>query len=101
MQQLAYFNSRCYQTVDGTRQFRNAYVIISSIFSLSFFTVLNGYSSVAIALSKDLDIRLNTAVKKIRYWDGGVEITAENLKTNNSQVIHKGENLLFMLNDYS
>ena len=49
-------------------------------------TVLNGYSSVPIALSRDLDIRLNTAVKKIKYYDGGVEVTAENLKTNNSQV---------------
>lgn len=44
-----------------------------------------------IALSKDLDIRLNTAVKNIKYYDGGVEVTAENLKTNNSKVIHKGE----------
>lgn len=44
-----------------------------------------------IALCRDLDIRLNTAVKKIKYYDGGVDVTAENLNTNNSQVIHKGE----------
>jgi len=81
-----------YQTVDSTQQFRNDYVIKYFIPLILLFTVLNGYSSVAIALSRDLDIRLNTAVKKIRYWDGGVEVTAENLKTNNSQVIHKGEN---------
>lgn len=43
------------------------------------------------ALCRDLDIRLETAVKKIKYYDGGVEVTAENLKTNNSQVVHKGE----------
>lgn len=30
-------------------------------------------------------------MKKIKYYDGGVEVTAENMKTNNSQVIHKGE----------
>lgn len=60
-------------------------------------TVLNGYSCVPIALSRDLDIRLNTAVKKIRYWDGGVEVTSENLKTNNSQVIHKGDIVLSTL----
>lgn len=44
-----------------------------------------------IALSRDLDIRLNTAIKKIKYYDGGVEVEAEDLKTNNSKVIHKGE----------
>jgi lysine-specific histone demethylase 1 len=60
-------------------------------------TVLNGYSCVPIALSRDLDIRLNTAVKKIKYWDGGVEITAENLKTNQSQVIHKADIVLSTL----
>lgn len=64
--------------------------ICFSYFSF-FVTVLNGYSSVPISLCRDLDIRLNTAVKKIKYFDGGVEVTAENLKNNNSQVIHKGE----------
>lgn len=53
--------------------------------------VLNGYSCVPIALTEGLDIRLNTAVKNIRYYDGGVEVEAENLKTNNSSVIHKGK----------
>lgn len=60
-------------------------------------TVLNGYSSVPIALSRDLDIRLDTAVKKIKYYDGGVEVTAENLKTNNSQVVHKADIVLSTL----
>lgn len=60
-------------------------------------TVLNGYSSVPIALARDLDIRLDTAVKKIKYWDGGVEITAENLNTNNSQVVHKADIVLSTL----
>jgi [histone H3]-N6,N6-dimethyl-L-lysine4 FAD-dependent demethylase len=60
-------------------------------------TVLNGYSSVPIALARDLDIRLDTAVKKIKYWDGGVEITAENLNTNNSQVVYKADIVLSTL----
>jgi lysine-specific histone demethylase 1 len=42
-------------------------------------------------LTEGLDIRLNTAVKKIKYYDGGVEVTAENLKTNNSSVLYKGK----------
>ncbi|CRK86703.1 CLUMA_CG000536, isoform A [Clunio marinus] len=59
-------------------------------------TVLNGYSCVPIALSRDLDIRLNTAVTKIKYYDGGVEVTAANMKTN-SQIIHKADIVLSTL----
>lgn len=51
----------------------------------------NGYSAAPIALSDGLDIRVNTAVKNIKYFPGGVEVTAENLKTNNSTVTYKGE----------
>jgi hypothetical protein len=50
---------------------------------------------VPIALSRDLDIRLNTAVKRIKYYNGGVEVTAENLKSN-STVTHKGEKATFL-----
>lgn len=53
-------------------------------------TVRNGYSCVPIALTEGLDIRVNTAVKTIKYFPGGVEITTENLKTNNSSVTYKG-----------
>lgn len=55
------------------------------------FSVRNGYSSVPIALTEGLDVRLNTAVKKIKYFDGGVEVTVDNLKTTNSPVVHKGK----------
>lgn len=83
-----------YQTTVSARLLLNpvdyATNLSKSHFSL-FVSVLNGYSSVPIALCRDLDIRLNTAVKKIKYFDGGVEVTSENLKTNNSQVVHKGE----------
>lgn len=60
-------------------------------------TVLNGYSSVPIALARDLDIRLEKAVKKIKYWDGGVEITVENLNANNSLAVYKADIVLSTL----
>lgn len=58
----------------------------------------NGYSAAPIALSDGLDIRVNTAVKNIKYFPGGVEVTAENLKTNNSTVTYKGESQLLIFN---
>lgn len=63
----------------------------------SHTTVKNGYSCVPIALTEGLDIRVNTAVKKIRYFPGGVEVTAENLKTNNATVTYKADLVLCTL----
>lgn len=60
-------------------------------------TVRNGYSCVPIALSEGLDIRVNTAVKTIKYFSDGVEVTAENLKTNNSTVTYKADLVLCTL----
>lgn len=60
-------------------------------------TVKNGYSCVPIALTEGLDIRVNTAVKTIKYFPGGVEVTAENLKTNNSSVTYKADLVLCTL----
>lgn len=60
-------------------------------------TVKNGYSCVPIALTEGLDIRVNSAVKKIHYFPGGVEVTAENLKTNNSAVTYKADLVLCTL----
>ncbi|XP_055383687.1 possible lysine-specific histone demethylase 1-like [Condylostylus longicornis] len=57
----------------------------------SCWSLRNGYSCVPIALTEGLDIRVNTAVKKIKYFPGGVEITTENLKTNNSSVTYKAD----------
>lgn len=34
----------------------------------------SGYSVIPMALASDLDIKLNTAVKQIRYTSSGVEI---------------------------
>ncbi|XP_068143125.1 possible lysine-specific histone demethylase 1 [Drosophila tropicalis] len=54
-------------------------------------TVRNGYSCVPVALTENLDIRVNSAVKEIKYGSQGVEIVAENLKTSNSQMTYKAD----------
>lgn len=54
-------------------------------------TVRNGYSCVPVALTENIDIRLNSAVKEIKYSNKGVEIVAENLKTSNSQMTYKAD----------
>lgn len=60
-------------------------------------TVKNGYSCVPMALTQDLAIRVNTAVKTIRYFPGGVEVIAENLKANNVPVSYKADLVLCTL----
>lgn len=60
-------------------------------------TVRNGYSCVPIALSEGLNIRVNTAVKNIKYSSSGVEVTAEDLKSNNSTVTYKADIVLCTL----
>ncbi|XP_037940015.1 possible lysine-specific histone demethylase 1-like [Teleopsis dalmanni] len=60
-------------------------------------TVRNGYSCVPIALTESLDIRMNTAVKTIKYSSSGVEIIAENTKANNSTHTYKGDIVLCTL----
>ncbi|XP_055596253.1 possible lysine-specific histone demethylase 1 [Uranotaenia lowii] len=59
-------------------------------------TVKNGYSCVPIALTEGLDVRVNTAVKRIKYFPGGVEVTAD-LKSNNSSVHYKADLVLCTL----
>lgn len=63
----------------------------------SHTTVKNGYSCFPIALTEDLDIRLNTAVKTIKYFPGGVEVVADNLKTNNLSISYKADLVLCTL----
>lgn len=60
-------------------------------------TVKNGYSCVPMALTQDLDIRVNNAVKTIRYFSGGVEVIAENLKANNSAITYHADLVLCTL----
>ncbi|XP_039486707.1 possible lysine-specific histone demethylase 1 [Drosophila santomea] len=54
-------------------------------------TVRNGYSCVPVALTENLDIRVNSAVKEIKYGSKGVEVVAENMKTSNSQMTYKAD----------
>lgn len=54
-------------------------------------TVKSGYSCVPMALTEGLDVRVNTAVKTIKYTQSGVEIVTENLKTSNSSVTYKAD----------
>ncbi|XP_001353306.3 possible lysine-specific histone demethylase 1-like [Drosophila pseudoobscura] len=54
-------------------------------------TVRNGYSCVPVALTENLDIRVNSAVKEIKYGPNGIEIVAENMKTSNSVMTYKAD----------
>jgi hypothetical protein len=53
-------------------------------------SVRNGYSCVPVALSEGLDIKLNTAVRQIRYGPHGVEITTTNSRNHSNAVTYKG-----------
>ncbi|XP_048577779.1 lysine-specific histone demethylase 1A isoform X2 [Nematostella vectensis] len=53
-------------------------------FSGSHMTVRNGYSCLPAALAEGLDIRLNTAVRHVRYSRGGVEVVTQS--TNKSSI---------------
>uniref|UniRef100_T1JI28 Lysine-specific histone demethylase n=1 Tax=Strigamia maritima TaxID=126957 RepID=T1JI28_STRMM len=66
-------------------------------FTGSHLTVRNGYSCVPVALAEGLDIKLNTAVRQIKYGTSGVEILATNSRTNTNAVIHKGDAVLCTL----
>lgn len=48
-------------------------------FTGSHFTVRSGYSVIPMALASDLDIKLNTAVRHIRYGPKGVTVEAQSL----------------------
>eukprot|EP00794_Sanderia_malayensis_P000331 gene331-963_t len=68
-------------------------------FTGSHMTVSNGYSCVPGALAEGLDIRLNTAVKNIKYNRTGVEIIAVNnskIPAGNQQTF-KGDAVLVTL----
>lgn len=77
--------------ITSTPHTLNVTLAITNFKYFFLFAVKNGYSCVPIALTEGLDIRVNTAVNKIKYFKGGVEVTAENLKTNDSSMTYKGE----------
>lgn len=58
-----------------------------------FSAVRNGYSCVPVGLSEGLDIRLNTAVRKITYSNSGAEVTVSNARTHSNPATLKGEPL--------
>lgn len=55
-----------------------------------FVPVRNGYSCVPVALSEGLDIKLNAAVKQIRYGAHGVEVTVQNPRNPSSNTTYQG-----------
>ena len=66
-------------------------------FTGSHLTVRNGYSCVPVALSEGLDIKLNTAVRQIRYNQQGVEVTTSNARNNTNPVTYKADCVLCTL----
>ncbi|XP_035207347.1 lysine-specific histone demethylase 1A-like [Stegodyphus dumicola] len=66
-------------------------------FTGSHMTVRNGYSCVPVALADGLDIKLNMAVKSIRYAHQGVEVLAMNTRANSGMVSFKGDAVLCTL----
>lgn len=50
----------------------------------------NGYSSVPVALSEGLDIKLSTSVSEITYAGPGVIVKATNAKNPNQTQTYKG-----------
>ncbi|XP_069128605.1 lysine-specific histone demethylase 1A-like isoform X3 [Argopecten irradians] len=66
-------------------------------FSGSHITVRNGYSCVPVALSEGVDIKLNTAVRKVTCNPNGVEVTVSNAKNNTGPQTLKGDAVLCTL----
>ncbi|XP_046399378.1 lysine-specific histone demethylase 1A-like [Ischnura elegans] len=69
----------------------------STRYSASHHQVRNGYSCVPVALSEGLDIKLNTAVRQIRYGTHGVEILTSNSRNHSNPVTYKGDVVLCTL----
>ncbi|XP_048512486.1 lysine-specific histone demethylase 1A isoform X2 [Athalia rosae] len=67
-------------------------------FTGSHLTVRNGYSCVPVALSEGLDIRLNTAVRAVRYGPNGVEVwAAPSRSPHTSHTVYKADAVLVTL----
>lgn len=63
-------------------------------FTGSHLTVRNGYACVPLALTEGLDIRLSSAVRKIKYTDSGVEVVTTHAKTNSTPTTYTGDAVL-------
>lgn len=66
-------------------------------FSGSHLTVRNGYSCVPVALSEGLDIKLNTAVRKVNVMNGAVEVTTSHARNNTNSQTWKADAVLCTL----
>merc|ERR1719400_2461164 len=66
-------------------------------FTGSHLTVRNGYSCVPVALSAGLDIKLNTAVRQIRYTQTGCEVSTSNARNHTNPVTYKADAVLCTL----
>ncbi|KAI0217663.1 Lysine-specific histone demethylase 1A [Lamellibrachia satsuma] len=66
-------------------------------FTGSHLTVRNGFSCLCVALSEGLDIKLNTAVRQIRYTSTGVEVLTTHSRTNSNPMTYKGDAVLATL----
>lgn len=60
-----------------------------------FFSVRNGYSCVPVALADGLDIKLNAAVKKVKYDNAGVEVTVFNPKNTSTTNTYRGKLFIY------
>uniref|UniRef100_A0A3Q2XZ25 Lysine-specific histone demethylase n=1 Tax=Hippocampus comes TaxID=109280 RepID=A0A3Q2XZ25_HIPCM len=66
-------------------------------FTGSHLTVRNGYSCVPVALAEGLDIKLNTAVRQVRYTASGCEVIAVNTRSATQTFIYKCDAVLCTL----
>jgi lysine-specific histone demethylase 1 len=66
-------------------------------FTGSHLTVRNGYSCVPVALSEGLDIKLNTAVRQVRYGQNGCEVSTSNARNHTNPVVYKADAVLCTL----
>ncbi|MGH0156304.1 UNVERIFIED_CONTAM: hypothetical protein FKN15_030783 [Acipenser sinensis] len=66
-------------------------------FTGSHLTVRNGYSCVPVALAEGLDIKLNTAVRQVRYTSSGCEVIAVNTRSTSQTFIYKCDAVLCTL----
>jgi len=60
-------------------------------------SVRNGYSCVPVALSENLDIKLSTAVRQIRYSHTGVEVVTSNARNQSNPITYKADVVLCTL----
>uniref|UniRef100_A0AAZ1X1B3 SWIRM domain-containing protein n=1 Tax=Oreochromis aureus TaxID=47969 RepID=A0AAZ1X1B3_OREAU len=92
-----YLSSRDRQILDW--HFANLELRLDDDFEFtgSHLTVRNGYSCVPVALAEGLDIKLNTAVRQVRYTASGCEVIAVNTRSTTQTFIYKCDAVLCTL----